>query len=98
MQMSELDDEISIIDLVTIIKKRRKSFYIVFLLVLALSVLFTLTVEPRYSSKAVIFIGSVGGVGAIESAQDLVKRLEEEYRVNDSSEAQIVPPYVSQLK
>lgn len=98
MQTSEIDDEISIIDIVTIIKKRRKSFYIVFLLILVLSVLFTLNVEPRYTSKSVVFIGNVGGVGNIEPAQALVKRLEEEYRVDDSSEAKIVPPYVSQVK
>ena len=89
------NDEISLIDLFKVIKKRKNTFYVVFALTVMLAIAFTVTMEPVYKSKAVIRIGSVGSVGSVEPVLELVKRLQEEYRVDDDTEAEILPPYVS---
>lgn len=85
------NDEISLVGLFKVIKKRKNTFYIVFILTVILAVAVTVIMEPVYKSKAVILIGNV------EPVLELVKRLQEEYRVDGDSELEILSPYVSKI-
>ena len=96
-QTSAVSDEISIIDLWNIILRRKKTVIATFLIVFATGIAVTIFMPPLYESRAVVLIGIVSNQ-LIEDPNELVQRLIEEYKVDDSSEAIIEPPYVESVK
>jgi len=99
-------DEISLYDLWNTLYKRRNTVFLVFILVLLISVAVILLMKPIYESRAVLSIGKVGALEnkdqrnsfVIEPVDELVRRLQELYKVNDASEANKAPPFVHSIK
>ena len=95
-QTTTASDEISLLDLWTILRRRKKTVIAVFLVVLATAIVVTALMTPIYESRAVVLIGQVSDQ-LIENTDELVYRLTEEYEVGDSSEAIKEPPYVESV-
>ena len=91
------EDEVTLVDLWRIIARHKWLVLSIILLCLALGWLVGVFTKPVYESRAVVSIGQVNGVGQLEGPKALVQRLREEYRVRDSTEGAIVPPFVSDV-
>ncbi|MBD3669236.1 MAG: hypothetical protein HUJ29_00545 [Gammaproteobacteria bacterium] len=90
------DDEISLIDLIRVLLRRKKTIVLVFLIVTALGVIVTMLVPQVYESRAVVLIGKVTNQ-LIEEPDVLVQRLIEEYEVGDTSETEKEFPIVESI-
>jgi LPS O-antigen subunit length determinant protein (WzzB/FepE family) len=91
------EDEISLIDLWQVIVARKWLVLAVIAICVLAAVLVSVFMSPLYESRAVVNIGQVTGVGQLEVPGALVQRLREEYRVDDTSEGKIPPPYLSDV-
>ena len=86
------DQEIDLVDIWLVLYRRRALFFSIVAVVVGIASVFIAFMHPIYESRAVIQIGHVGGIGAngggtpIELPGVLLERLNEEYRVNDTSE------------
>jgi len=95
-QTTAVSDEISLVDLWTILLRRKKTVIAVFLIVLSTAIVVTALMTPIYESRAVVLIGQVTDQ-LIENPDELVYRLTEEYEVGDSSEAIKELPFVESV-
>ena len=97
------DQEIDLVDLWLVLHRRRALFFGIVLAALATAIALILFMPPVYESRVVMQIGQVGGAGAsgattsIEPSGVLVERLNEEYRVNDTSEGKREYPVLANV-
>lgn len=90
-------DEISLIDLWNMLAARKLLVFGVLLACLIVGAVVIIFTSPLYESRTVINVGQITGVGKLEVPAVLVQRLSEEYRVNDSTEGKLSPPYLSEV-
>ncbi len=87
-----LEGGIGLIDILKIILKYKLAVLLTVIVVNVLVAIYVFTVTPMYESKAVLRIGNIGNVEnvnksiQIEDSQELVRRLKEEYMLDDGSE------------
>ena len=97
------DQEIDLIDLWLVLRRRRAVFFGIVLAALTTAIALIIFMPPVYESRAVLQIGQVGGVGKeggampVEPPGVLVERLNEEYRVNDKSEGKHEFPLIASV-
>lgn len=97
------DQEIDLVDLWLVLRRRRALFFGMVLAALAIAIALIIFMPPVYESRAVLQIGQVGGVGKesgampVEPPGILVERLNEEYRVNDKSEGEREFPLIASV-
>ena len=97
------DQEIDLVDLWLVLRRRRAVFFGIVLAALATAIALIIFMPPVYESRAVLQIGQVGGVGKeggamlVEPPGVLVERLNEEYRVNDKSEGKREFPLIASV-
>lgn len=97
------DQEIDLVDLWLVLRRRRAVFFGIVLAAMATAIALIIFMPPVYESRAVLQIGQVGGVGKeggamrVESPGILVERLNEEYRVNDKSEGKREFPLIASV-
>lgn len=91
------EDEVSLLDLWMVLVKRKMVilgvFFALFLVVLA----FVMVVEPVFESRSVIRIGYVGELGNLEPPKVVVRRIIEDYRVDDSTEGERDYPLINSV-
>ena len=94
------DDEISIVDLWLLLKRRKIAVAVIWATVICLAVLYLLWAQPKYESRAVLAIGETVLLGdgnhksLLESPDILVSRLSEQYKIDDDSEGERELPYL----
>ena len=91
------EDEISLLDIWLVLVKRRKLILAIFFLCVLASLYPILTNPPIYESRAVLEIGQVTELGVLENRGSMIQRLEEAYRVEDSSEGVRGLPQISSV-
>ena len=97
------DQELDLVDLWLVLQRRRGLFFAVLLAALLVALGLIVLMSPVYESRTVIQIGHVGGIGKegtitpVEPSGVLVERLNEEYRVNDTSEGKREFPLVANV-
>jgi LPS O-antigen subunit length determinant protein (WzzB/FepE family) len=78
-------DEIDLVDLWLVLRRRRRVLFAVFgATILATAALIFLP-KPVFESRVVVQVGRIGNIGAIETPGVLVERLSQQYRVNDDT-------------
>lgn len=96
-------DEISLIDLLLILVRRRWWFVGTFAGVMVAVIAFLLLVRPLYESRATIQIGQVASMNGsgkpvpLESPDALVSRLRAEYHLSNADTGPIEPPKVTEV-
>ena len=91
------------VDLWLVMHRRRTLFFGILGSAIVVAIALIIFMPPVYESRAVIQIGHVGGIGkeggitSVEPSGVLVERLNEEYRVNDTSEGKRDFPLIANV-
>ena len=97
------DEELDLVDLWLVMHQRRTLFFGILGSAIVVAIALIISMPPVYESRAVIQIGHVGGIGkeggitSVEPSGVLVERLNEEYRVNDTSEGKRDFPLIANV-
>lgn len=97
------DEELDLVDLWLVMHRRRTLFFGILASAMVFAIALIIFMPPVYESRAVVQIGHVGGIGkeggitSVEPSGVLVERLNEEYRVNDTSEGKRDFPLIANV-
>ena len=97
------DEELDLVDLWLVMTRRRTLFFGILASAMVFAIALIVLMPPVYESRAVVQIGHVGGIGkeggitSVEPSGVLVERLNEEYRVNDTSEGKRDFPLIANV-
>lgn len=99
---SMYEDEISLIDLLLILRKRQKIIYIIFLAVVAVAVLYLMTTVSIYKSITIIEIGQISSTSStssvfIEEPSLVIEKLKLQY-MPDGAFEKIEMPVISSIE
>jgi uncharacterized protein involved in exopolysaccharide biosynthesis len=90
VQHRKKDDELSVVDLLRILIKRKKIFFVSLIIVpllVTIAICVVRPVEPLYASTISIQVGTVSQIGQLEQTDVLMKRLKLQYPLIHSIEA-----------
>jgi uncharacterized protein involved in exopolysaccharide biosynthesis len=91
-------DEIDLVDLWLVLRRRRRVFFAVFAATMLATAALIFVSKPVYESKVVVQIGRIGNnIGAIENPGVVVERLIQQYRVNDDTTGKRTLPRVESV-